>query len=80
MHDNQLEDNEVIQHSQEWLNAHGSPSYSFLKKMADTDSVESRDSLMELADQYNILYDQSTTLRDLVEKIRLAMNLGNEAV
>jgi hypothetical protein len=59
-----LDESTIIQHSQEWLNEHGHPSYSYLK---------------ELAEQYNVKYDRSTTVRELVEKIRLFMNIGPES-
>lgn len=75
-----LTEETIIQHSNEWLNDHGQPSYSFLKKLADQDTVEARNSLIELADHYNIQYDKSTTLRELVEKIRLSMSLGSESI
>jgi hypothetical protein len=73
---NQLDENEIIQHSQEWLNDHGQPSYSHMRKLADEGTVESRDQLEELADQYDVQYDSSTSLQELIERIRLYMNMG----
>ncbi|HYC79855.1 MAG TPA: hypothetical protein VEC17_02420 [Candidatus Binatia bacterium] len=77
--DKPLDESQIIQHSQEWLNEHGQPSYSYLKKLADEGTIESRDQLLELADQYNIPYDKSTTVNELIEKIRLFMNLGPDS-
>jgi hypothetical protein len=74
-----LDESTIIQHSQEWLNEHGQPSYSYLKKLADNQTAESKDELLEIADRYNISYDKSTTVNDLVEKIRLFMSLGPES-
>jgi hypothetical protein len=74
-----LEEPVMIQHAQEWLNEHGQPSYSYLKKLAEDDTIESRDELLELAETYSIQYDHSTTAQELVEKIRLYMNLGPES-
>lgn len=76
---NQLNESDIIQHSQEWLNSHGHPSYTYLKKLATDGDPASRDELLELADQYNIPYDRSTTVDELVEKIRLFMNLGHDS-
>jgi hypothetical protein len=77
--DHQLDEPTMIQHSQEWLNSHGAPSYSYLKKLAEDDDLASREELLELAERYNISYDRSTPLQDLVEKIRLFMNIGPES-
>ena len=76
---NHLEEPEIIQHAQEWLNEHGQPSYSYLKKLAEEDSIEARDQLIELAEQYRISYDSSTTTNELIERIRLFMNLGPDS-
>ncbi len=76
---NPIDESDLIQQSQEWLNRHGQPSYSYLKKLANDDDPRSRDELLELADQYNIPYDHSTPVNDLVEKIRMYMNLGPDS-
>lgn len=75
----QISEPDMIQHAQEWLNDHGQPSYSHLKKIAEEGTVESRDQLLELADEYNIQYDKSTSVNELIEKIRLFMNLGSHS-
>jgi hypothetical protein len=75
----ELNESEIIQHSHEWLNDHGHPSYSYLRKLANDDHVESRDELESLADQYNISYGKSTTVQELVDKIRLFMDLGADS-
>jgi hypothetical protein len=75
----QLNESDMIQHSQEWLNSHGQPSYTYLKKLADDDDPASKDELLELADQYNIPYDRSTTVNELVEKIRMFMSMGPDS-
>ena len=81
MHEHdQLEEPTVIQHAHEWLNEHGHPSYSYLRKLADEGTIESRDQLFELAQLYDVAYDQSVTSDDLVERIRLQMDMGAEAV
>lgn len=69
-----------FQHASEWLNDNGHPSYSYLMKLAEEDTVESRDELMELAERYDIPRHTVTTTQDLVEKIMLYMNMGQEAV
>jgi hypothetical protein len=76
----QLDESTIIQHSQEWLNEHGQPSYSYLKKLAENENLDAREELVELAERYNVPYDKSTTLKDLVEKIRLFMGLGQDSV
>ncbi|MBX4187965.1 MAG: hypothetical protein KW793_02400 [Candidatus Doudnabacteria bacterium] len=75
----QISEPDMIQHSQEWLNSHGQPSYSYLKKLSEDEDPASRDQLLELADQYNIPYDRSTSIRELIEKIRMYMNLGPDS-
>lgn len=71
-----LEEPVLIQHAQEWLNEHGQPSYSYLKKLAQDDTLEARDQLLELAQDYDVRFDHSTTTQELVERIRLYMDLG----
>lgn len=71
-----LDEPTMIQHAQEWLNEHGHPSYAYLKKLAAEDTIESRDQLLELAENYDIQYDRSTTAQELVERIRLYMDIG----
>jgi hypothetical protein len=71
-----LDEPTIIQHAQEWLNDHGHPSYSYLKKLAEDDTIESRDQLLELAQNYDIQFDRSTTTQELIERIRLYMDLG----
>jgi hypothetical protein len=71
-----LDEPVVIQHAQEWLNEHGHPSYSYLRKLAADDTIEARDQLLELAENYDIHYDHSTTAQELVERIRLYMDIG----
>jgi hypothetical protein len=73
-----LEESEIIQNSQEWLNDHGHPSFSHLRKMAEEGTIESRDQLEELADSYNIQYDSTTGPEELINRIRLYMNLGGD--
>jgi hypothetical protein len=77
---NQLEEPTIIQHAHEWLNEHGQPSYSYLMNLAELDTVEAHDELMELAQVYDIAYDPSATSNELVEKIRLHMDAGGEVV
>jgi len=73
-----LEESEMIQNSLEWLNDHGHPSFSHLQKLAGEGTIESRDQLEELADGYNIQYDSTTGVGELVNRIRLYMNLGGD--
>jgi hypothetical protein len=77
IHEKPLDDGMMIQHAQEWNNEHGwFPSYSYLKKLAEEGTIESRDQLLEIAERFDIKYDRATTPLDLVEKIRLFMNLN----
>jgi hypothetical protein len=71
-----LDETSVIQHSQEWLNDHGHPSYSQLMKLAEDGTIESREQLMELAQNYDIPYDRATTPYDLIERIMLYREFG----
>ncbi len=76
---NQIDESSIIQHSQEWLNDHGQPSYSHLKKLMESNDPADKDELLELAERYNISYDRSTTLNELVEKIRMFMGMGSDS-
>ena len=74
--DKPLEEPTVIQHSHEWLNDHGMPSYSYLQKLAEGDAATTRDELMELAETYDISYDRTTSPQELIDKIWLRISSG----
>lgn len=72
----EINDDVLMQHANEWLNDHGQPSDAYLKRLADENTVEAKDQLFEIADQYNIVYDSATPMQELIEKIRLYMDMG----
>jgi hypothetical protein len=78
-HENQLDESTLIQHSQEWLNEHGQPSFSYLKRLVEDDTIESREELLELAQNNGVQYDHSTTMQELMDRIRLSMSIGPES-
>ncbi len=66
--------------SYDWLSNHGQISYEELIKIAESGTPESVERLHELADDNNVIYDESTDMTQLAEEIYSAMENGNTGV
>lgn len=60
----------------QWLNDHGQPTFSKLKRLADLQTPEANELLRELADDYNVRYDEETPPMKIVEEIMLRVGEG----
>jgi hypothetical protein len=72
-------DKEQVGHAYNWLSDHGQVSFNELKKLAQSGTSESLEKLHQLADDNNIIYDESTDLMMLAEEISSAMELDPNA-
>lgn len=57
---------------EDWRNEHGQPNFEFLKSLAEEENPLSLEKLKYIADDMDVAYDNSTSGKDLVEKIMLA--------
>jgi hypothetical protein len=57
---------------EDWRNEHGQPNFRFLESLADEGGPLSSEKLRFIADDLDVAYDDSTSNKDLVEKIMLA--------
>ena len=64
-------DQEIIKEANDWLNDHGQPTFPKLKRLAEMRTPEADELLRELADDYDVRYDEETPSMKLVDEIML---------
>lgn len=57
----------------EWRDEHEAPTPEKLQELAREDTLEAREELQELADRYDVTYEEDTNLEDLAQRITAAM-------
>lgn len=67
------EDERQTKQANNFMNDQNQPSPELLAQLRDEASVESRDKLREIADDYNVSYDPDTSHQELYDRISLAM-------
>lgn len=70
----------TVQHIDEFLSDHQSPSPDELEDMVVNETPETYERLRELADQYDIIVDDGTDAKEIVEKIRQAMDNADDMI
>lgn len=65
---------------EDWRNEHGQPNFEFLESLTGEGDPLNLEKLKSIADDLNVAYDNSTSSKDLVERIRLATQNGLNTV
>ena len=69
---------DVIEGDEEWLEEHGHPTYESLQKLVLEGTPESLSKLSEIADDYNVEYNDATTPEELMDLILQAVDEDEE--
>ncbi len=77
MHDD-TQDQHQVGDANEWLNDNEELSVGELNKLAKEGTPEAMEQLRAVADDKDVEYDDNTSARELVDRIRLAMDEENE--
>jgi len=67
------ESEDLINGTEEWLDKHGRPSFAYLQSLVEDGNPQAVETLMAIADQYNLTYSPEIDLNELVDMIRLAI-------
>ncbi len=63
-----------LQHGkEEWFDKHGKPTYSYLTSLVEDGNPRALETLMGIADQYNVEYSSDSEPQIIVDQIVLAM-------
>jgi hypothetical protein len=71
-------DSNTIKHVNEFMNDHDALSPDALEKLAAEGTPEAWERLRVLADEYDIIVDDSTDPQEIIQKIRQAMDSMDE--
>jgi hypothetical protein len=66
-----------IDSMEDWRNEHGKPDFEYLQSLIQDDGPLAREKFYAIADDLNVTYDKNTTLNDLSQKIRMAVEKGS---
>ncbi len=69
-------DEALAKQAEDWLSDHHHLTLDELDKLANENSFIALEKLRELADMYNVSYDDTTAPKELVNKISIAMEHG----
>lgn len=58
---------------EDWRNEHGKPDFEYLQALAQDGGPQAREKLHAIASDFNVAYDQNTSLSSLVDQILLVV-------
>ncbi len=61
-----------------WLDEHGHPDFDYLAQLVEDDAEEGTKTLESIADDLDVEYDAHTPSKELLEKIRLAIQQNDD--
>ncbi|MBX4187447.1 MAG: hypothetical protein KW802_04340 [Candidatus Doudnabacteria bacterium] len=66
-------DGSSVRHAQQWLNDHDRPSFDYMMGIAKRHTAQAAEIIMEWAEKYNVQFDPTLPLEDVVQRIWTAM-------
>jgi hypothetical protein len=71
--------NHEITDVRDWRNEHGEPDYTYLESLVTDGSIEAIEKLHLIAEDLDVSFNSSTPPEELMEKIRQAESLNEDA-